>query len=100
LNLTQKLHPTRLSGMTSKMVAIVGFVLGETFTQPAIAAIFVTSDGFALAQNVGEVGFNSFIGCESGLRRNWQNLLVAAELTGEEREEACRLFALKLSRPS
>jgi hypothetical protein len=44
----------------------------------------------------GEIGYDTLIGSVSDLKRNWNTLLNAAELTGEERAEASRLYDLKL----
>ena len=41
-----------------------------------------------LARNAGHVGFNTIVGTAADLERNWNNLLRAAGLTGEERQEA------------
>jgi hypothetical protein len=95
-NLAQKLHPARFTAVSGKMAAIVGLILGETFTEPAIASIFVTSDNFILAMDEGDIGYSHFIGSAADLRRNWDALLDVAELTEEEHAEATRLFDLKL----
>jgi len=90
--LSEKLSPRRLPGMSGKLAAIVGCILGEQWTQPSIAALVITSDGFVLARNRGEVGFNAFIGTAEDLERNWNSLLDAAGLTSEERQEADRRY--------
>ena len=84
----EKLHPERFPGMSSKMAAIVGYILDETYTDPAINELVVTSDGFVLIEHVGEVGANTMIGEESDLLRNWNALLDTADLTPQERSEA------------
>lgn len=84
----EKLHPRRFEGMSGKMAAIVGYILDEAVTVPAINELIVTSDGFVLSEHVGDVGANDFMGAESDLLRNWNNLLDAAGLTPEERTEA------------
>jgi hypothetical protein len=84
----EKLHPKRFDGMSGKMAAIVGYILDEALTNPAINELVVTSDGFVLAQHDGDVGDNDFMGQESDLLRNWKNLLDTAGLTPEERTEA------------
>lgn len=94
--MNQKLHPRRFKGMSPKMASIVGFVLGERFTDPAIEDMIVTVDGCVLAQHEGDVGFNDFVGAKSDLVRNWNNLLDAAGLTPEERIEAEKLFKAKV----
>ena len=84
----EKLHPGCFVGMSGKMAAIVAYISDEVYTDPAIAELVVTSDGFVLVEHVGEVGANDMIGCESDLLRNWNNLLDVAVLTPEERIEA------------
>ena len=41
-NLIEKLHPARFSDMSALMAAIVGYVLGESFTEPSIAELTVS----------------------------------------------------------
>jgi hypothetical protein len=96
INLREKLNPARFTAMSPRMAACVGFLIEENFTEPAIVSLVVTSDGFVLAMHEGDIGYNAFIGSESDLKRNWENLLEAADLTGEERDEAFRLFHLKV----
>jgi hypothetical protein len=85
MTLTEKLHPDRFSEMSGKMAAIVGYILGESWTEPEIVALSVTSDGFVLTDA-------EFFGEAADLDRNLLNLLVAAELTPEERAEFERLY--------
>ncbi len=95
-SLSQKLNPTRFTAMSGVMAAMVGYLLGETFTAPAIAAIVVTTDRFILASHEGDIGYDNFIGSEANLRRNWENLIEAAGLTDEERSEATSLYNLRV----
>jgi hypothetical protein len=88
LTLTESLHPRRFPGMSGKMAAIVGYILGEVWSKPNIAEMVVTSDGFVLARNTGHVGCNTIIGAAVDLERNWNNLLRAAGLTSEEQRLA------------
>jgi hypothetical protein len=46
--LIDKLRPDRFSAMSGKMAAIVGYILNEPFSDPAISELVVTSDGFVL----------------------------------------------------
>src|SRR5215469_8109926 len=86
--LIDKLHPNRFPRMTPVMGAIVAFLLDIPLSQPTIAEIVVTSDGFVLTRAHGEVGANHFIGNYGDLIRNWYGLLAAAGLTPVERREA------------
>ena len=77
--------------MSGRMAAIVGYILDERFSDPAISELVVTSDGFVLAQSEGEVGANDLIGSETDLNRNLLDLITAAGLSAEEIEEFGRL---------
>ena len=83
--LVKKLHPARFSGMSGKMAAIVGCILGQKFTNPAIEEMVITSDGVVLGRAENDCGCNEWIGSESDLRCNWDNLLNAAGLTDAEK---------------
>jgi hypothetical protein len=85
VTLSTKLHPDRFSAMSGKMAAIVAYILGESWTEPDIAALSVTSDGFVLTDA-------EFFGEAADLDRNLLNLLVAAEVTPEERADFERLY--------
>jgi hypothetical protein len=87
--IADKLRPDRFSAMSSKMAAIVAYILGESWTEPEIAALSVTSDGFVLTDA-------EFFGEAADLDRNLLNLLVAAVLTPEERAEFERLYRARV----
>jgi hypothetical protein len=80
------------------MAAIVGYILDERFTEPAIAELVVTADGFVLAENEGEVGANELVGTEADLNRNLLDLITAAGLTSEEIEAFGRLQRKRIRR--
>jgi hypothetical protein len=86
--LIDKLHPSRFTGMSGRMTAIVGYILGETWTKPSIVELHITSDGHVLAGNKGDCGCNDYIGLATDLERNWLALLAAAGLTDDEQAEA------------
>jgi len=73
-----KLHPNRFPRMSGRMSAIVGFLICEAVTQPAITEIVVTSDGLVLARADGEDSANHFIGRYTDVLRNWTALLALA----------------------
>jgi hypothetical protein len=75
--LIRKLDPRRFPGMSGKMAAIVGYILEERFTEPAIAEMAVTSDGFVLAAREGDSGANELLGSRRDLDRNLVTLLTA-----------------------
>ncbi|MCZ7536060.1 MAG: hypothetical protein M5T61_09130 [Acidimicrobiia bacterium] len=82
--MAEKLHPDHFSAMSGKMAAIIGYVLGESRTEPEIKAMSVTSDGYVTSES-------EFLGEAADLDRNILNLLVAADLSDEERSEFERL---------
>lgn len=90
--LVEKLHPRRFSGCSPKWCAIVGYILGQDWTDPAIAEMAVTSDGCVLARHKGDVGMNDFMGAQEDLWNNWRRYLTAAGLTTAEKRQAQRLF--------
>jgi len=85
-------------GAPRKMAAIVGYILDERFSDPAISELVVTSDGFVLAQTEDEVGANDMIGEETDLNRNLLTLIEAAGLTEEEVREFGRLQRERIRR--
>lgn len=78
--------------MSPFMAAIAGYVLGESWTNPAIAEITVSeADDLVYVPKAGGVGFDG-VQSLTDLRNNWNRLLDAADLTPEERREAVPLF--------
>lgn len=74
------------------MAAIVAHVLGEAWTQPAIAEITVSeTEDIVYVRKVGSTGFDGLQSL-TDLRNNWNRLLDAAGLTPDERRAAVRLF--------
>lgn len=79
------------------MAAVVGYVLGESWTAPAIAEITVSeSEDLVYVRRADGVGFEG-VQSLTDLRNNWNRLLDAAGLTPDERREAVRLFVEKMS---
>jgi hypothetical protein len=98
-NTVKKLNPGRFPGMSGKMAAILGAIFGEEFTNPRMASVTVTSDGFLLGMNEGDIGYNEFLGSFSDLERNYMNLIDIPEvgLTPVEYDYAKgKLEALKM----
>ncbi|MCC7291849.1 MAG: hypothetical protein IT449_07300 [Phycisphaerales bacterium] len=90
--LAQKLHPDRFTEMSPFMAAIVGYVLGESWTNPAIAEVTVSeTEDLVYVRKAGSAGFDGLQSL-TDLRNNWNRLLDAAGLTPEERREAVGLF--------
>jgi hypothetical protein len=90
--LVDRLHPRRFPGMSGRMAAIVGYILGRRWTRPCIVELVITSDGWVLARNDGRIGFDTIVGTAADLERNWNNLLRAAGLTSEEQQEAGKRY--------
>lgn len=94
--LATKLRPSRFPGMSPFMAAIVGYVLGESFTDPAIAEIKVSeAENLVYIRRAGGVGFDGIQSLED-LRNNWNRLMDAAGLTPQERKRAVELFRRKI----
>ena len=96
-NLAKKLNPSRFPGMSPFMAAVVGYVLGESFTNPEIAELTVSeTENLVYFRKAGAVGFDGMESLED-LRNNWNRLIDVAGLTPEERREAVDLFKAKVS---
>ena len=90
--LIKKLHPQRFKGISGKMSAIVGYILGLSLTNPEISDICITSDNHVLAAHRGDIGCNDMLGSKENLEDNWQRLLEVADLTEAETLEAQMLY--------
>lgn len=95
--LAQKLNPRRFPGMSGKMAAIVGYILGEKFTTPSFSDMII-SGGAVLAMKTGDIGYNEFIGASADLFDNLNRLMDAAGLTVGDRFELSRLVDSKVKR--
>lgn len=84
--LLAKVHPARFANMSPRMAALVGYLIGEEFTNPVIVSLTVTSDKFLLAMRKGDIGFNDFIESEEDFKNNLEYLINAVpDLTDEEK---------------
>jgi len=97
-DLADKLRPDRFTAMSGRMAAIVGYILDERFSDPALTDLVVTSDGFVLAQTEGQVGANDLIGEEADLNRNLLELIEAAGLSEDQVREFGRLQRERIRR--
>lgn len=84
MSLVEKLNPNGFTSMSGKMAAILGYVLGETWSEPEIRELHVTVDGFLLARHNGDVGCNDFIGAMGDFTDNTNRLFEVAELRLDE----------------
>ena len=99
-SLAAKLRPSRFPGMSPFMAAVVGYVLGESFTDPPIAEIKISEpENLVYIRREGAVGFDGIESLED-LRNNWNRLMDAAGLTPDERKLAVDLFRAKVERIS
>ena len=94
----KKLNPGRFPNMSGKMAAIVGYLLDESYTKPAIVEMCVTSEHMVLARVEGDVGCNQFIGSYVDVFRNWRALITTPDvgLTLEEAAACIDLLTTKL----
>ncbi len=90
--LTEKLHPTRFTAMSGKMSAILSYVLSQSWTDPGIQELHITSDGFLMARTDGDIGCNDFIGALADWDANLVRLFEVAEVTPEEQQEFAGLW--------
>jgi hypothetical protein len=74
-NIKLALHPSRFPGMSIKMRAIVGFMIGAKYTTPAIEQMIVTSDGILMARVTGDIGYNDILGNVNEFKQNWDRLI-------------------------
>jgi len=82
--LIEKLNPGRFTAMSGKMAAILGCILDVGYTEPRLVELSLSSDDVLLGRAEGDCGFNEWIGAGADLRRNLDNLVVAADLTPAE----------------
>lgn len=78
-----KIRKVRISGL---MAAIVGYKLGEQWTDRQIVGICVTSDGMALLAHDDDPLYNEFLGPASEIERNLRGLAKVAGLTARQTE--------------
>jgi len=84
--------------MSPLMAAVVGYVLGEHFTDPEIAELTVSeAEGIVYIRKMGGVGFDGLQSLED-MRNNWNRLLDVAGLTVQERKEAVELLVSKVEK--
>ena len=80
------------------MAAVVGYVMGESFTDPEIVEITVSeAEGIVYFRKAGAVGFDGLQSLED-LRNNWNRLLDVAGLTPDERRDAVHLFTQRVEK--
>jgi hypothetical protein len=96
--LARKPHPARFPGMSPLIAAVVGYVVGESYTTPGIDEIAVSeAENLVYIRQRGGVGFDGLESLED-VRNNRNRLLDAAGLTDVERAEAVRLFNARVEK--
>lgn len=83
-SLIEKLHFSHYSNMSSKMAAIIGYILDHQYTEIQIISLCVTSDGIVMAGTSEDVLFNQIIGSIEDFEMNIETLIEAANLTAAE----------------
>jgi hypothetical protein len=93
-SMTPKLHPRRFPGMSAKMAAYVGYMVGQTYTTPEVVEMQASDTGedILYLRRAGHAGFNHMESW-SEFQRNWNRLLeVTYDLTPDERKMGERLL--------
>jgi hypothetical protein len=87
-SIRQKVHPDRLT-YTEKsglMMALMGWLVQQSWTTPELAALCRTSDNYVLGVRSGDCGANDFIGTFDEVYGNIVGACRFAGLTPEEME--------------
>lgn len=92
MTLSDKLNPNRFTAMSPKFAAMVGFILGEEWTQPVMTSLTITSDGILLT----DMG-NAIVGDADSFYDNIRRLMVAADLTLDEQVEFVTLLRQRVA---
>jgi hypothetical protein len=95
--LVHKLHPDRVK-TSGKFAAILACVLEQEWTSPGLAGITVTSDGFLLGREEGDIGHNVMLGRVEDLHRNLTGIADATGLTKTERQKLFKMCSLAIER--
>lgn len=98
-DLKELLHPKRFSDMSGKMAALVACVIGaEGWTVMEFDDLAVTSDGYLLAQEKGDAGYNHFLGRAEDFDNNVRMLIKAAGLNEAQTRAFEELVKKKVKR--
>ena len=80
-----KLGPERFPTISGTMFACLGALLDDKMSEPQLASIVATSDGWRIGRDEGDAGFNETIGAFEAFERNALGMADAAgDLTKEE----------------
>jgi len=96
VTLADKLAPTRVR-TSGKFTAILGFILDEEWTDPAITELVCTSDGMLLAATTDDPLCDDIIGDIDHLERNLEGIADVAGLTARERKTLLSLAKTRIT---
>lgn len=96
-DLVAKLNPDKIR-CSGKFTAMLAFILGERWTDPAITGLWITSDDVLLVGDEGDPLANQIVGSGSDLWRNLRGIASAAGLTKKETSLLLRTAERKVSR--
>ena len=99
--LIAKLDPRRFRGMSGKMAAIVRYILdAPPMTDPWIAGISITSDGFVILRPASDGGMlhDEFLGGAPEFDDNVVRLLQTAGLLADELDLFLEMYAARVLR--
>ena len=73
--LSDKLHPKRFPTCPAGWQRSSDTSWARSGPSPVIAELVITSDGWVLARDEGQVTFDTIVGTAADLERNWLHLL-------------------------
>src|SRR5438105_3907647 len=88
--LVASLNPDALK-VSGQFTAVLGCLLGRSWTEPELLALCVTADGFLLGMHRGDSGYNEFLG---GVENLHTNIRGAAEAVGLSAADTAALLGL------
>ena len=84
--------------MSPKMAAILSYILGQKWTNPAITNAVVTSDGYVMIWRTDVPHKEGLFSTIIDLRDNLSRLVKSAELSANEQKSLEALFRRKVPR--
>jgi hypothetical protein len=87
--LATKLHPKNFTEMSPRMAAIVAYIVGESWTEPNIKWLSITTDGCIVSER-------HYLGQGYDLDKNIDALIQVADLSKEEEAYFRGLMADKI----
>lgn len=96
MTLADKLGPNRIK-TSGKFTAILGFILDEEWTDPAITDLVCTSDGMLLAATTDDPLCDDIVGDIEHLVRNLEGVADVAGLTAHEKKTLLSLARTRIT---